>query len=91
MTRLLGKRQRPIGTMTIMAHTSSVYASLVLGLWPSWTFPEGPKCERVAFAEPFKMDDFSAVLSRHHALGSVARNEDSPRRRDRRVASEVLR
>jgi hypothetical protein len=29
MTRLLGKGQRPIGTMTIMAHTSSVYATLI--------------------------------------------------------------
>ncbi|PYK68460.1 MAG: hypothetical protein DME45_07335 [Verrucomicrobia bacterium] len=34
MTRFLGKGQRPIGTMIIMAHTSSVYATLFLALSP---------------------------------------------------------
>ena len=45
MTRLLGKGQRPIGTMTIMAHTSSVYATLIAGLWPPPVLPEGLKCQ----------------------------------------------
>ena len=34
MTRLLWKGRRPIGTMTIMAQTSSVYATLIAGLAP---------------------------------------------------------
>jgi hypothetical protein len=34
---------------------------------------------------------FSAALLCHHAIGRVARNEDSPQRLHRRVASEALR
>jgi hypothetical protein len=90
MTLFLWNGRRPIGTMKIMAHTSSVYATLIA---PSVDLPEGLKCSPREFARPLRLtnSNFSAAASGHHALGSVARNEDSPRRRHRRVASEVLR
>ena len=93
MTLFLGNGRRPIGIMTIMVHTSSVYATLIAGPWPSRDLPEGLKCSPRAFARPLTLTNwnFSAAASGHHALGSVARNEDSPRRRHRPVASEVLR
>ena len=41
-----------------------------------------------AFARPLRLTNFSAALSGHHALGSVARNEDSPQRRHRRAQAK---
>ena len=72
-----------------MAQTSSVYATLIAGLAPPKF--QKDKCGPRYVRPTFDLNDFSAAPSGRHALGSVARNEDSPRRRHRRVASEVLR
>jgi len=84
MTRFLGNGQRPIGTITIMAHTSSVYAIAIFG---------APVPQNDLALGPVVSPDtnFSAALSNHHAPGSVARNEGFRQRPHRRVVSEALR